>query len=339
MSISAFISGCEGPSLSAAERKFFAASRPWGLILFARNVENPGQVRALVEEFRAAVGRADAPVFIDQEGGRVQRMGPPHWRAYPPAMRLAELFETDRPRALKAARLVTWLLGTELRDVGINADCLPVLDVPAADGHEIIGDRAYGRDALTVIALARAAMEGLKAASVAPVIKHIPGHGRARADSHEELPVVEAPLEELRRVDFAPFAAFADAPMAMTAHVVYAAVDADAPATHSRKVTGGIIRGELGFDGLLMSDDLNMQALSGSLGSRGEKALAAGCDVLLHCSGVLAEMEEVAGVSGPLEGAAARRARAAEAVMNAPAAQGLDKGEAEALLAELMAGS
>ncbi len=333
MKTGAFISGCAGSELSAAERAFFGRTRPWGLILFARNIEDPGQVRRLVADFREAVGRPQAPVLIDQEGGRVQRLRPPHWRTWPPAMRFAELFERDRVEALRAARLVTWLLGRELAGLGINVDCLPVLDVPVPGSHEIIGDRAYGHDPLVVATLGRAAMEGLRAAGIAPVIKHVPGHGRARADSHLKLPVVETPLEELRRTDFVPFAACADAPMAMTAHVVYAGIDPEEPATHSLRVIRDVIRGEIGFDGLLMSDDLNMKALKGSLAERCEKALAAGCDIVLHCSGILEEMEEVAAAAGTLSGRALERAIAAENAAGGFPRPQPDEGEALALLA------
>ncbi len=331
----AFISGCGGTELSAAERDFFGRTRPWGLILFARNINDPEQVRRLVADFREAVGRPQAPVLIDQEGGRVQRLRPPHWHAWPPAMRFAELFGKNRIKALRAARLVTWLLGRELAGLGINVDCLPVLDVPVPGSHEIIGDRAYGHDPLVVAALGRAAMEGLRAAGVAPVIKHVPGHGRARADSHLELPFVDTPLEELRRTDFVPFAACADAPMAMTAHVVYADIDPEAPATHSTRVIGEVIRGEIGFDGLLMSDDVNMKALKGSLAERCERALTAGCDIVLHCSGVLEEMKEVAAAAGVLAGRARERAVAAERAMGAPAVVTPDEDEAFALLSTL----
>ncbi len=338
MKTGAFISGCAGTELSAAEREFFGRTRPWGLILFARNIENPGQVRRLTADFREVVGRPRAPVLIDQEGGRVQRLRPPHWRAWPPAMRFAELFDRNRVEALRAARLVTWLLGAELADLGINVDCLPVLDVPVARSHEIIGDRAYGHDPLVVAALGRAAMEGLKAAGVAPVIKHVPGHGRARADSHLALPVVNTPAEELRQTDFVPFTACADAPMAMTAHVVYADIDPEAPATHSARIIGEVIRGEIGFDGLLMSDDVNMKALKGTLAERCERALAAGCDIVLHCSGVLEEMEEVAAAAGTLAGRALERAVAAERAMDTPAAIMPDENEALALLSALSGG-
>ena len=332
----ALICGCAGVTLAEEERAFFAEERPWGLILFARNVESPAQVRALAADFRALVGREEAPVFIDQEGGRVQRLRPPHWRDYPPAARFGELWARDPAAACRAARAVTWLLATELAELGINADALPVLDVPVEGAHDIIGDRAYARRPEVAALLARAAMSGLAAAGVAPVIKHIPGHGRARADSHEELPVVEAPLDALRAHDFPPFAALADAPMAMTAHVVYAAIDARNPATTSRTVIHDIIRGEIGFDGLLMSDDLNMKALAGPLAERTEAALAAGCDVALHCSGKLEEMREVAAACPELSGRALERAEAAMAFMQ-PRGLAPDEREAERWREQLLA--
>ncbi len=313
MTLKALICGCAGPTLSEEERAFFAEERPFGLILFARNVESPAQVRALTADFRALAGREEAPVFIDQEGGRVQRLRPPHWRDYPPAATFGALWKQDPLAALNAARAVTWLLGRELAEIGVNADCLPVLDVPVAGSHDIIGDRAYAEEPVAAALLARAAVAGLRAAGVAPVIKHIPGHGRARVDSHEKLPVVDAPLEALRGHDFLPFAALADAPMAMTAHVVYAAVDGRNPATTSRVVIHDVIRGEIGFSGLLMSDDLNMRALEGPLAARAEAALEAGCDVVLHCSGRLDEMRAVAAVCPVLSGEALRRAEGAMA--------------------------
>ena len=332
----ALICGCAGTVFTEEERAFLAEAQPWGLILFARNVDTPEQVRALVNDFRALVGRADAPVFIDQEGGRVQRLRPPHWRDYPPAARFGALWAQDPLAACRAARAVSWLLASELADLGINADALPVLDVPVEGAHDIIGDRAYARTPEVAALLARAAMSGLSAAGVAPVIKHIPGHGRARADSHEELPVVETPPDLLRTHDFLPFAALADAPMAMTAHVVYAAIDAKNPATTSRTIIQDIIRGEIGFDGLLMSDDLNMKALAGPLAARAEAALAAGCDVVLHCSGVLAEMREVAAACPELSGPALRRAEAAMAWMQ-PRGLPPDEREAEAWRKQLLA--
>jgi beta-N-acetylhexosaminidase len=304
----AAIFGCAGRALSPEEAAFFGDVRPWGFIVFRRNVESPGQLRALIAALRETVGSADAPVLVDQEGGRVQRLGPPHWRRYPPAGAFAALPPADRR---EMARLGARLIAHDLRDVGINVDCAPVLDVPEPDAHDVIGDRAYGASAEAVATLGRAAAEGLMAGAVLPVIKHIPGHGRARADSHAALPVVDASRAALAGRDFAAFRANADLPLAMTAHVVYAAIDAGAPATTSRAVIGQVIRGEIGFDGLLMTDDLSMQALAGDFDARARAALDAGCDVVLHCNGALHEMRAVAAGARPLAGEAARRAQAA----------------------------
>ena len=311
--IGAFIAGCAGPELGAEERAFFREAKPWGLIVFRRNCVAPEQLKSLTAEFRAAVGRKNAPVFVDQEGGRVQRLGPPSnaWRKYPPPRAFGDLYETDPVTALRTARHAGRLMGEDLIAAGITADCVPVLDVPQPGAHDVIGDRAYSLRAEAVIALARAHMAGLAAAGVLPVIKHIPGHGRAQADSHLALPVVEAKLAELRACDFIPFSAFADVPMAMTAHLVYTVIDKTAPATQSRKVVQRIIRKELAFDGLLMTDDLSMKALSGSFTEKTRAALAAGCDIVLHCNGQISEMAEVAAAAGHLKGRALRRARAA----------------------------
>ncbi len=320
--IGAFISGCAATALSAAELEFFTAHNPWGLILFKRNCETPEQLKSLTSAFRAATGRRDAPVFIDQEGGRVQRLGPPSgaWRKYPAASRYGELYERDPVAGLRAARNVGRLMAEDLIAAGITADCLPVLDVPQPDGHDVIGNRAYARNRECVMILARAHASGFMQGGVLPVIKHIPGHGRARADSHLALPIVDASLAELRETDFPPFAAFADAPMAMTAHVVYTALDKLNPATLSAKVIKKIIREEIGFGGLLMTDDLSMKALSGSLAEKTTRAFGAGCDIVLHCNGVLAEMEEVAKAAGPLKGKALRRAKAALKLARKPQA-------------------
>jgi beta-N-acetylhexosaminidase len=311
--IGAFISGCAGPSLSEDERDFFRRATPWGLIVFKRNCETPGQLAALTADFRACVGRKDAPVFVDQEGGRVQRLGPPSnsWRKYPAARAFGERYAASPVAALRAARNVARLMAEDLIEAGITADCLPVLDVPQAGAHDVIGNRAYSMSRDEIIALGRAHVAGLLDGGVLPVMKHIPGHGRARADSHHALPVVDASIDELRTHDFTPFAALADLPMAMTAHVVYTAIDKTAPATLSAKVIRKVIRGEIGFDGLLMTDDLSMRALSGSFAEKIGRALKAGCDVVLHCSGVLTEMEEVAAAAGLLKGKALRRAKAA----------------------------
>jgi beta-N-acetylhexosaminidase len=307
----AFISGCSGPSLTPDEIAFFREADPWGLILFRRNIGTPDEVLRLTSAFRDAVGRGDAPVLVDQEGGRVQRLAPPHWQAYPSARRLGALHANDPLVRREVVRLNARLIAHDLRRVGITVDCLPVLDVPVPGAHDVIGDRAFAREAETIGVLGRAAAEGLLAGCVLPVIKHIPGHGRAGVDSHLDLPVVTASLEELEGQDFVPFRLLADMPAAMTAHVVYTAIDPEAPGTTSRTVLRHIVRGRIGFDGLLMSDDLSMKALRGTLGGRASAALKAGCDLALHCSGVMTEMVEVAGVVPALKGRGLARARAA----------------------------
>ena len=311
MSRLAAIFGCSSTRLTAEEAAFFRDVRPWGFILFKRNVESPDQVRSLVAALRETIGVADAPVLIDQEGGRVQRLGPPHWRRYPPGRAYGELAANDFLARREVTRLGARLIAHDLAALGVNVDCAPVLDVPQPGAHDIIGDRAYALGWEEVAALGRAAAEGLIAGGVLPVIKHVPGHGRSRSDSHEHLPVVDAPLAELAAVDFQPFRVNSDMPMAMTAHVVYAAIDPAAPATTSRKVIGDIIRGDIGFDGVLMSDDLSMKALKGNFAERARASLAAGCDVVLHCNGQMAEMAAVAAGAKPLAGAALRRTRAA----------------------------
>ncbi|MFG1358162.1 beta-N-acetylhexosaminidase [Xanthobacter pseudotagetidis] len=307
MTVRAFISGCAGTRLSPDERAFFAESAPWGFILFARNVEDPAQVRALVGALREAVGW-NAPVLIDQEGGRVQRLRPPHWPEYPPAEPFGVLYDHDPATALKAVRLNSRAIAADLAALGIDVDCLPVADLRHPDGHGIIGNRAYGETPAKVAALARAASDGLIDGGVLPVVKHIPGHGRAPADSHERLPVVAAPRAVLEAEDFAAFRALADLPLGMTAHVVYRAIDPEHPATTSPVMIADVIRRDIGFSGLLMSDDLSMGALAGSLADRGRAAIAAGCDMLLHCNGRLEEMTEVAAVAPALAGLAAERA-------------------------------
>lgn len=311
MSVHACILGCSTTRLTDEERAFFAEVRPWGFILFKRNIDSPDQVRRLVDDLRGCVGRADAPVLIDQEGGRVQRMGPPHWRRYPPGRAYGEVGGNDPLYRREIARLGARLLAHDLRAVGINVDCVPVLDVPAPDGHEIIGDRAYGRTADEVALLGRAAAEGLIAGGVLPVVKHMPGHGRALADSHLQLPVVDAAWEELEARDVAPFKVLSDMPMAMTAHVVYTAIDPARPATTSRIVHRRVIRGAIGFGGLVMTDDLSMKALSGDFAARTRAALAAGCDVALHCNGDMDEMKAVVAGAKPLQGRSLARAKAA----------------------------
>jgi beta-N-acetylhexosaminidase len=311
VSITAAILGCAGPTLTAEERTFFRRVKPWGFILFKRNVESPDQVRTLVDALRDTVGRADAPVLIDQEGGRVQRLGPPHWGRYPPGRAFGDLSGNDPLVRREITRLGARLMAHDLAALGINVDCVPVLDVPDPSGHEIIGDRAYGRTADEVALLGRAAAEGLISGGVLPVIKHIPGHGRAMADSHLELPVVDASFEDLDALDFAPFRVLSDMPMAMTAHVIYSAIDAKRPATTPPRVMRRVVRGVIGFDGLVMSDDLSMKALSGDFTERAEASRAAGCDVVLHCNGGMAEMKAVVKGAGELRGRSAARAKAA----------------------------
>ncbi|HLH12319.1 MAG TPA: beta-N-acetylhexosaminidase [Methylovirgula sp.] len=301
----AFICGCSGLSLTKEERAFIRESHPFGFILFQRNVETPDQVRALIASFRDCIG-AEAAVLVDQEGGRVQRLRSPHWRAYPAA---AEFGRLDLPleRKQRLVRLASALIGQDLSRLGINIDCAPVLDVPAEGSHGVIGDRAYSRDPHLVASLGRAAALGLSDAGVLPVIKHIPGHGRAKCDSHLDLPVVDASLETLVQTDFAPFAANADLPIAMTAHIVYRMLDPDRPATLS-PVLIDYIREKIGFSGLLLSDDLSMKALTGGLRQRAEAAYKAGVDIALHCNGDLAEAMEVAAAAPLLSGESSRRA-------------------------------
>lgn len=308
MTVSALIVGCAGPVLAPDEIAFFRSARPWGFILFKRNCESPEQIRALTAALRAAAERPEAPVLIDQEGGRVQRLGPPHWPAYPTGRSFGRIHAGDAEAGLAAARLGARLMAADLSALGIDVDCLPVLDVPVAGAHDVIGDRAYGTTPEVVTALGRAAAAGLLAGGVLPVIKHVPGHGRAGVDSHHALPTVDAPRDKLEAVDFAPFRAAAELPLAMTAHVVYRAIDPVRPATTSPRVIAEVIRGSIGFDGCLMSDDVSMQALAGSIGERTAAALAAGCDLALHCNGRLDEMREAAAAAGPLEGVAAERA-------------------------------
>jgi beta-N-acetylhexosaminidase len=285
MGARAFIAGAAGTDLTDRERAFFRDAEPWGLILFKRNIETPEQVRRLTESFRAAVGRA-APVLVDQEGGRVQRLGPPHWPAYPPGAAYGRLYDRD-------------------------VDCWPLADVPVAGADRVIGDRAFGTTPDEVAAIAAAVGEGLGEGGVLPVVKHIPGHGRAMADSHHHLPVVTADRATLEATDFRAFRPLAGLPLAMTAHVVFTAIDPVTPATTSATMVREVIRGLIGFDGVLMTDDISMQALSGTIGARSRAAIEAGCDMVLHCNGRLDEMHEVAAAVPPLAGAAERRAAAA----------------------------
>lgn len=328
------IYGCSATSLSAEEKSFFGDVRPWGFILFARNISDPAQVKALVQELRGTVGDEKAPILIDQEGGRVARLKPPHWHARPPAARFGALHDTNPEAAREAVYLNARLIAHDLFSLGINVDCLPVLDVPVPGAHDVIGDRAFSTDPATIITLGKAQIEGLMDGGVLPVMKHIPGHGRAGADSHLDLPRVSAKAEELSASDFVTFRSLDTCPIAMTAHVVYESIDPQRPATTSPKVIRDVIRGEIGFDGLLMSDDLSMKALDGPLSVRAKAALFAGCDLVLHCNGDMNEMKEVASEVSELKGQAKKRSAHALAHLCVPGA--FDPAAAEARLATLM---
>ena len=319
------ILGCAGTSLTREEKSFYRNECPWGFILFARNISEPEQIRDLVAEMRDCIGRPQAPVFIDQEGGRVQRLRPPLAPNYPAGAAFGALYRENEEAGLRAAWLLARLHAFDLLRYGITADCLPVLDVPVEGANDVIGARAYAKDPSIVTALGRAAAEGLMSGGVIPVMKHIPGHGRAFADTHLELPTVTTSLKELRRHDFAPFQALNQLPMAMTAHVIFSAVDPSNPATTSGKVVEEIIRGEIGFDGLLVSDDTSMKALSGDFQTKAASILAAGVDLVLHCNGVMEAMVAVASRAKPLEGKALERANKALASVKGQD----DKDEAE----------
>jgi beta-N-acetylhexosaminidase len=329
----AFITGLAGLTLSANERAFLREARPWGLIIFKRNVSTPNQVAELTRSFRDAVGW-EAPVLVDQEGGRVQRLAPPHWPAYPPGARYGAIYDREPAAGLAAARLAGHLIASDLSSIGIDVDCLPLADLPIAGADAVIGDRAYGTEPGKVAALAGAVAQGLQAGGVLPVLKHLPGHGRAKADSHLRLPVVDTDRATLEATDFAAFRPLAGLPLGMTAHVVFSAIDPVAPATTSVTIVREVIRGFIGFQGLLMSDDLSMGALSGSLAERSRAALAAGCDIVLHCNGDLAEMSAVAGSVPELAGEAAARADKALAQRSAP--EQFDTDAARAIFARMI---
>ena len=332
----AVVLGCSGERLTASERDFFAAADPVGFILFRRNCSSPGQVRDLIASLRGCIGRDDAPVLIDQEGGRVARLRPPHWRRYPSPACLAALPD---PTAAMAARLGARLIADDLAGLGITVDCLPVLDLSVSGADPVIGDRAYGRDPERVARLAGAVCAGLLEGAVLPVVKHIPGHGRARVDSHYDCPRVETSFEELARTDFAPFRALAAMPWAMTAHIVYSAIDPTAPATVSSRVVAEVIRSEIGFDGVLVSDDLSMRALGGGLGERTRQALAAGCDLALHCNGDPGEMAEVVKAARPISPLTAARLERGEALRRGSSTNGFDRAEADARFDALLTGA
>jgi beta-N-acetylhexosaminidase len=335
MVVRAFITGLSGTAITPEERAFLRDAAPLGLILFKRNIVDPSQLRALIDDFRAIRG-PDAPVLIDQEGGRVQRMGPPHWPAYPPGAVYGELYRHDAASGLRAAWLGARLIAADLVTVGITVDCLPLADVPLAGANQVIGDRAYGDTPQQVAALATAVADGLKAGGVLPVVKHIPGHGRAMADSHLRLPVVTADRRTLEATDFAAFVPLAGAPFGMTAHVVFTALDPGLPATTSAIMISEVIRGFIGFSGALMSDDVSMGALAGPIAQRVRQSLAAGCDLVLHCNGDLAEMQKVAANCPELGGAARERTERALASRRAP--QAFDQEAARAEFRELVSG-
>jgi len=318
MNTRAFITGVSGLELTAPEREFIRAEQPWGFILFRRNVETPEQVIRLLRDLRETVGEPDAPVLIDQEGGQVQRLRPPNWPLYPAGAAFGDLYDIDPALGISAARLSARLIAADLADLGVTVDCLPLADVPVPGADAVIGDRAYGAEPKKVAAIARAVTDGLEQGGVLPVLKHIPGHGRATADSHLRLPTVDTPKKELERTDFAAFQPLADLPMAMTAHVVFSALDPAHPATTSATIIEQVIRGVIGFQGLLMSDDVGMNALAGSFAERTRAVFAAGCDVVLHCSGKLDEMREIASETPELSGRALERARQALASRRAP---------------------
>jgi len=320
VTVQAAFYGLEGTQVSQSERAFFKEANPAGFILFARNCISPQQVKTLCEDLRELCTVEPAPILIDQEGGRVARLRPPQWLDHPPANVLGALYEKDPDAALTAAHVQAALIGAELASLGITVDCLPVLDVAFPETHDVIGDRAYSSDPHSVAALGKAAMEGLISSGIVPVVKHIPGHGRATADSHLDLPVVNAPQSALSAADFIPFRAAASAPMAMTAHILYTALDAERCATLSPTIIEDIIRRAIGFDGLLMSDDLSMRALGGSFSERASSVLKAGCDVVLHCNGDMSEMVDVAKGVTALTPAAAQRLERAMAIAAKPPA-------------------
>jgi beta-N-acetylhexosaminidase len=332
MALSATILGCEGPTLSPDEAAFFAEAQPWGFILFARNIVDPVQLSGLTADLRAAVGR-EAPILIDQEGGRVQRMRPPHWRQWRPA--LDQMAQAGPARAARAMYLRARLIAQELRSVGIDVNCMPLADVARETTHPILKNRLYGSTTEAVVGAGRAVAEGLLAGGVLPVLKHLPGYGLGTVDSHERLPRVAAPRAELERIDFAAFRPLAHLPLGMTAHIVYEALDPDLPVTLSPEGIG-LIRETIGFHGALMTDDLSMGALPGPIGQRAARAYAAGCDLILHCNGDRAEMAAVVAEAGPLTGV--RAARAAAALQARCRPEPLDIAAAEADLADLLDG-
>jgi beta-N-acetylhexosaminidase len=318
MSVRAVIFGCDGHVLTAEEISFFKAVQPWGFILFGRNCGSPEQVKKLTASMRELLGRENAPILIDQEGGRVQRLRGQHWRPRPPAATFGAVSRQNPRAARDLAYDNARLMGAELYELGINVDCVPCVDVPVEGAHGIIGDRAFANDPWVVAGLGQSVIDGMMDSGVLPVIKHLPGHGRARADSHMELPVVDTPREELERTDFTPFRALSRSLLGMTAHVVFSDIDPSSPATTSKKVIDEVIRGFIGFEGLLMTDDLTMRALKGTLAERVKASIAAGCDIILHCTRQMEEMREIADATPMLSGKALERAERALAAFKNP---------------------
>ena len=288
------IFGIEGLMLNSQEIEFFKKIKPYGFILFSRNIDNPEQVKALTAHLKDITG-FDCPVLIDQEGGRVARLRPPHWKEYPPMSKFANIAQNDLDKAIAEVFLNYQNIGKDLYELGINVNCAPVCDLIFEGAHDIVGDRSFGSDVDIVSALARGAAEGLLSSKVTPIIKHIPGHGRAKADSHKELPKVECSKDDLFKNDFKIFKNLCDMPWAMTAHILYSDIDPDNPATLSKKIID-IIRNDIGFSGVLVTDDLSMEALTGSYAIRTKKALDAGCDIILHCNGNLDQMQQIASI-------------------------------------------
>lgn len=305
----ACILGVEGTELSNWEKGFFREADPYGFILFARNIADQKQVRALNNQLREVVGNINVPIFVDQEGGRVMRLKPPHWRKIPAAGVFGQLFEAAPENAREAAYINARLMAADLRDAGFNITCAPVLDIRIPDMSDVVGDRSYGSTVEQIVSLASAVAAGLLDGGIAPVIKHIPGHGRASVDSHKDLPIVTASREELSRLDFEPFRQMKDVVAAMSAHLLFTAIDDQRPGTVSAKVISEIVRGDIGFENLLISDDLSMEALGGSIASRTHECLAAGCDIALHCNGKRTEMEEVVSMASKLAGKALTRSQ------------------------------
>lgn len=331
----AVIFGCDSTHLSEEEERFFQETQPLGFILFARNIESPEQVKALVAELKATVTHANVPILIDQEGGRVARLRPPHWREYPAAYNFAELAKKNLESAQRAIYLNARLMANDLSALGINVNCAPMVDLRLEGAHDIVGDRALGTCAEEIVPLAREQARGLMDGGVVPVLKHIPGHGRALADSHKELPVVDVDMDVLRATDFKPFQTLSDLPMGMTAHIRYEAIDADLPSTLSSK-TISTIRDEIGFDGLLMSDDIGMKALDGDIADIARQSIEAGCDVALHCNGDLPERCRVAAQVPEMTEQAFERSQ--KAFSSLPASQKVDVEVMETELASLMEG-